>query len=302
MYGNNSMRNSGITQLTNYAQALAHYESVVPIRGSGSNAGKRPLGGRGKAHFQIFKHNNDAISCRLYKTDVVTFHPDNKITFNIGNYTTTTTANFIAQVLGTPCCTFNNRLVLTVNNGDYTVNQHLMLVPIGGTYHVADCEQDTVHTIDRKAMNAVRKDFTEFTKYVTGMMKMQEGKIPIAELQEPLMQEAAKLGVIAEKPYQIPRLRVNNRDDVMRVHWALDRFTELVKSGDAGNWYLSFLWLLHSSDQIWYSSTVRYTPSDVLSALNDVLIALNPHVLKPTLIERGTVKVDRYKKFTSFKE
>lgn len=302
MYGKD-MINSGIKQLTNYAQALAHYEKVVPIRGSGCNAGKRPLGNRDKAHYHIFKHNNDAISCRLYKTDVITFHPNNNITFNIGNYITSTRANFIAQVLGTPCNIFNNRLVLTVKaNGYYTVNQHLILVATGDTYHVEDSEQDTVHTIDRRAMNAVRKDFKKFIKYVSGMMKMQEGKIFIDELHEPLMQEMAKLGVIVEQRHQIPRLNIKHHDDVMRLHRALGRFIELVKSEDTENWYLSFLWLIHSSDQLWYSSTVRYYPSNVLKILNDVLIALNPHVLKPKLLKRGTVKVDKYKKFILFKE
>ena len=302
MYGN-SLGNSGITHLTNYEQALRHYETVEPIKGNGVNAGIKPLGARRKPQFQIIKHNNESIACRLYKTDVVTFHPDNTITFNTGNYNTSTTANFIAQVLSKPCGKFDNRLVLTVQGGAYTVNGMLTLRSEGGGwYRVERCEQDIVHTIDRKAMNAVRKDVRGFINYVSGMLKMQEGVIEKDTLEEGL----APLHLYASNPnplHNFPRITLNYwRLDYPQVRSLIDRFMGLVRSGDAGNWYLSFLWLIHSSPQTWSATRIRYTHEDVMGSLNDILLAANTHVLKRELVEAGCVKVDRYKKFKRFME
>ena len=300
MYGN-SLGNSGITQLTNYEQALKHYESVVPIRGHGSNAGTKPLGMRNKPQFQIVMDTSDAVSCRLYKTDVITFRPDGFIRFRTDRYTTSTTANFIAQVLGTPCSKFDNRLILAVNGGAYTVNEMLVLRSEGGAYKVWRCEPDIVHTIDRKTMNAIRKDMREFINYVSGVMKMQEGKLSPDEYDEGLKPLAGTLGATLRT--QVPRITIDSWSHSHTQTSALiDKFLSLVRSGDAGNWYLSFLWLVHSSSHTWSSQVVHYVYNEVMDTLNDILIAANPHVLKAVKVDAGVVKVDRYKKFRPFKE
>lgn len=300
MFGN-SMNNSGITQLTNYEQARKHYEAVVPIRGHGSNAGTKPLGMRNKPQFQIVMDTSDAVSCRLYKTDVVTFRPDGFIRFRIDRYTTSTTANFIAQVLGTPCSKFDNRLILSVDGGVYTVNEMLVLRSEGGAYKVWRCEPDVVHTIDRKAMNAVRKEMGEFINYVSGVMKMQEGKLSPDEYDEGLKPLAGALETTPRT--QVPRIAINSWvHSHTQTSALIDKFLSLVRSGDAGNWYLSFLWLVHSSSHTWSSQVVRYVYNEVMDTLNDVLIAANPHVLKAVKVDAGVVKVDRYKKFRPFKE
>lgn len=300
MFGN-SMNNSGITQLTSYEQARKHYEAVVPIRGHGSNAGTKPLGMRNKPQFQIVMDTSDAVSCRLYKTDVVTFRPDGFIRFRIDRYTTSTTANFIAQVLGTPCSKFDNRLILSVDGGVYTVNEMLVLRSEGGAYKVWRCEPDVVHTIDRKAMNAVRKEMGEFINYVSGVMKMQEGKLSPDEYDEGLKPLAGALETTPRT--QVPRIAINSWvHSHTQTSALIDKFLSLVRSGDAGNWYLSFLWLVHSSSHTWSSQVVRYVYNEVMDTLNDILIAANPHVLKAVKVDAGVVKVDRYKKFRPFKE
>ena len=299
MFGN-SMNNSGITQLTNYEQARKHYEAVVPIRGYGSNAGTKPLGMRNKPQFQIVMDTSDAVSCRLYKTDVITFRPDGFIRFRTDRYNTSTTANFIAQVLGTPCSKFDNRLILAVNGGAYTVNEMLVLRSEGGAYKVWRCEPDVVHTIDRKAMNAVRKEMGEFINYVSGVMKMQEGKIDKDEYNEG-MKPLVGIHPISSK--HAPSLAVESwSHSHTQTSVLIDKFMGLVRSGDAGNWYLSFLWLVHSSRHSWSSQVTRYVYNEVMDTLNDILIAANPHVLKAVKVDAGMVKVDRYKKFRPFKE
>ena len=72
MFGNTI---EDLPSLLSYGQAVAHYESIVPIRGSNN---LRPLcvrgNGRRRKHMQIIRRA-DAVVCRLHDTDVVSFFP-----------------------------------------------------------------------------------------------------------------------------------------------------------------------------------------------------------------------------------
>lgn len=89
--------------LRTYAQALAHYEAGVPIRGKGRNAGKIPLGGRSHVSMRYMTKNEGTgqISCVLWQTPVLTFHTDDTIEININGWVSNTTAEFINAVLNT---------------------------------------------------------------------------------------------------------------------------------------------------------------------------------------------------------
>jgi hypothetical protein len=51
-----------------------------------------------------------------------------------------------------------------------------------------------------------------------------------------------------------------------------------------------------------WGGMVRFTDAKVMRGLDEILIALNPHVLVRELVPAGQVKVDRYKKFKTFME
>ena len=96
--------------LFSYAEALEHYESITPIRGSKN---LRPIctthNGRRKKHMQIVKTTYpkalgmaatpqgaiDAVACRLYDTDVITFVSNGDIIIDNGGYATNSTHSFI---------------------------------------------------------------------------------------------------------------------------------------------------------------------------------------------------------------
>ena len=96
--------------LFSYAEALKHYESITPIRGSKN---LRPIctthNGRRKKHMQIVKTTYpkalgmaatpqgaiDAVACRLYDTDVITFVSNGDIIIDNGGYATNSTHSFI---------------------------------------------------------------------------------------------------------------------------------------------------------------------------------------------------------------
>ena len=98
----------GITdlpRLRSFEQALEHYESIKPIRGSNN---LRPIcntpNGRRKKHMQIIKRDNATVVCRLYDTDVLTFRmgkswEDGVVEFNSGGFISNTTHSFASSIL-----------------------------------------------------------------------------------------------------------------------------------------------------------------------------------------------------------
>ena len=97
-----------IPRLSSYEEALAHLNSTDPIKGTGVNAGIRPLcntpKGRRKAQYFIRKKRHpaaaskQAIECVLYDTPVVTFIEDGTIYIDM-SYPSNTTHAFISEIL-----------------------------------------------------------------------------------------------------------------------------------------------------------------------------------------------------------
>jgi hypothetical protein len=75
MYGSNlALPRGGILS---YEQALAKYNSIVPIRGR--NVDTRPVAQRRNDNFTIRMDHKDRVLIRLYATDIVTYNPDGTI-------------------------------------------------------------------------------------------------------------------------------------------------------------------------------------------------------------------------------
>jgi len=300
MYG--TLRNSGIPWIRSHHEAVQHYESVKPIKGNGVNAGVRPLGSRKRPYMQIIAMEGGAMACRLYKTDVVTFWPDNRITFKTDGYNTNTTGSFIAQLLGRPCGKFDNRLVLHVAKGEYTVDSNLVL-KYDGMLEVVKCTPDVVHTVDRKAMGEARRKYKVFAKYLAGAVKLNDGELHRGEVVSALKNQLpAKVGVIPDNIYAPPKIFVATWSDYPNTKLMIDKFFNLIEGGEAENWHLAFLWLAFSAPQRYGGVNIPMTEAGLKKVFDDALIAKNPHVLTRTLVPAGEVKIDRYKRFKPYKD
>ncbi len=298
MYG--SYRNSGIWRMKTYEAALDFYNNVTPIRGSGRNAGVKPLGHRNRPWFQITKDSDDVVKCRLYDTDVVTFYPNGNIRIKSEGWSSQTTANFIYDVLGIGTCIYDHSLVVSVftnidgrlTNGSFRVGtKDIMLVPavseIGVKYYNVESEEKYyVYHINRKKMNELRKSAKEFRTYLEGTTKLRDG-----------MFEADELG-----------LGDSGDADMRRGEWALSAtkyqtpnpktyaaFAESVrKSGDDGNWHKASIQLAYLNNS-WYTPTkVRRPVVTMLNNLNKVLMFTDPSVFIKTEVPYGDVKRNRY--------
>lgn len=287
MYGHN--RNSGIHKITRYAEALRTVNETRPIAGKGANAGIRPLGHRRLPQYQIRMRQDESIACRLWRTDVVVFDKDGTITIDPDGYSTISTANFISEVLGIAAYQFNHRLVVGINGKQYEADKlKLRYDEKAWCYVVVECGRDVVHNLDRKKMNALRKDTQEFRKFLHGLMKIKDYQLTDEEIAEVNLRENGQIHLAV--------WRHNTSDVVAR----LNKFVDLIKSEDAGNWHSAAMWLCASARYSQWTKTL--SPDLVLKRLDDVLIALNTDVLVPKELPTGVVKVDAYSRFKPFLE
>jgi hypothetical protein len=291
MFGN--YRNSGIYMLRSYAEAKSWHDRTEPIRGTGRNAGLRPLGHRGKMHFQIYMRDQDVI-CKLYDTDVVTFHPDNTITITDGGYTSQTTANFIHDVLGAGACIKDHDIVLFGSHNPTRLMKKMVVTPANVGYTVIETGKHYTYTINRKRMSELRKMVAPFMKYASVMIKLREGTFSKDEIEEAFdamgMQYNTRINtdLWQESP------------EVMTVR--MNKFLFMCRGAeDTGNWHNAFLWLGRSVVKNFWAKLI-ISDAAFKRGMDDVLIALHPDVLDITETPAGTIRVNKYARFKAFKE
>jgi hypothetical protein len=300
MYG--TYRNSGIRSMRDYKEALRWYEATTPIRGNGVNAGLRPLGHRGKMQFQIRKTDEGDIVCQCWKTDVVTFHPDGVVSIKTDGWDSQTTANFIKDVLGVGAMVSDRDVQLRIGNGYYRIKKgiklkrHDTLLGTGSSYEVIDCQPHVTHSIDRKAMNQLRKKVQGFRTYLAGVIKLRGGEVfERDELNAAL--EAVGQTVRGNWDISIQQWRQDVEDVSVRQHAAL---ADMMAEDKDGSWYRCALMLIFNGNG--WAGRIRASGQDVVKHLDDLLIATHPQVLQPIQVEAGVLRRDRYKKFLPYKE
>ncbi len=193
--------------LVSYAEALEHYEAITPIRGSNN---LRPIctthNGRRKKHMQIIKTTYpkalgvaatpqgalDAVACRLYETDVVTFVSNGDIIIDNGGYPTTTTHSFVVGILTYayrthPLLAYSKagstvievyppqgkRLVVMAGLEDKPVTIRKVENIHGLAYDFTeDVDVQKGYYLKRSVMHAKRKEVHKFRKFILACAKM----------------------------------------------------------------------------------------------------------------------------------
>ena len=183
----------GAPTLRNYEQAKAHFDSITPIKGSNLV----PIGNRRKQQAKIIEYHNGDIVCRLYHTNVLTYHKDNSVTLTLGGWNSTSTRAFISEILPDAGVSGTHGLPwfrgYAVNGdgeiqlGNWLLGSHSKHklerreVPQSSSYTsvypkyvLLNPEPVVQHRILRKEANAVREPYLPFKKYVVGMVKVME--------------------------------------------------------------------------------------------------------------------------------
>jgi hypothetical protein len=153
----------GFPRLHNYEQALKHYESITPIRGSNN---LRPIANRRKQHCRI-EQQSDGIHCILYNTSCIIYHPDDTMTIDFGGWYTSSTADFIGAISGK--WALSKGYVLT-NGGYYKVPNEGLKILADGTPENPVQEYRTL--LDKKKAAETRKKLKPFLNWVDACLKL----------------------------------------------------------------------------------------------------------------------------------
>jgi hypothetical protein len=290
-YGHNR---SYAPRLRNYKQALALYNEVKPIRGREGDV--RPMGKRSADHKTIRLNEDGSVACRLYSTDVVTFHED-KVVVYVGGHATKSTVDFLNDVLTVGFCRFDNHIWMHATVGKVDGWYPL----IGGSHFVLRLSDKgfysilenpvfpQVHEVNRKAANNVRAGVAHFKTYVRNMLKLR-GHVISNRDYVPFFGE--------ESLVSIPSLEVQAyRKPTEQV---LVEFTQLVHSRDPLDQNRAFLWLAAFSSAVrWYpANEVALSEYEMLYRLDRILLYANRDVcFRAKYIQDGTMKRDRWADF-----
>lgn len=161
-----------VPSIYTHAQAKQIHDRVVPIRGRDI----KPLGQRRDSDTYHIRMNGDDVECVLYKTPVVTFHPDNTITLRTDNWNTVSTHQFIWAITGCPTRGSRGKTVVRVADKDYVITEQMrMKCTDGGAskWEVLTKEEQYDWQLDRQKANIVRAKYKEFITYLTGSMKLR---------------------------------------------------------------------------------------------------------------------------------
>jgi hypothetical protein len=192
-----------IPHISNYEQAKAHYEGVKPIRGRTVEC--RPLGKERRYDWYQIKQNTYAnqsenreyytYCAHLYKTDVVEFYPNGDVTLRTGGWQSFTTGaciNFVIGKLGHVMSESGKWYLRTTQGEVYRWEGRELKLKLNEHGHLVLKDapvQEYKKTINRKAMNAMRKKYKAIRDYGVGMLSM-DSKV---ENVEPL--ELSKYGM-----------------------------------------------------------------------------------------------------------
>ena len=154
--------------LPDYTAALRHHDDIKPIR----NSNTRPIAERTKQHFDIRKHG-EAVIVRLYATDIITYTPDNRVTLNMSHHNTVSTRAAIRAVAGVDIQGTNPLWVQDYDHKYYPYKANMQLEVQGyRTLKIIDPIHTVIHTLNKKAMNLLRKDYAPFIQYLKGFVKL----------------------------------------------------------------------------------------------------------------------------------
>ncbi len=181
--------------LRNWHIAEQHEQSIKPIRNRSPEC--KPIGNRRHQNLTIRRGSDETIICRVYRTDVLTYHKDGRIEINLGGWVTQTTLAFISSVLGRHVVQRHGRpwiYARAVVNGGGDTGGDMGGKTVEG-YHplhasgsnlltpyepnptmlvLQNPAPNKTHRINRAGANNVRKQYKAFKDYIMRTMRIRD--------------------------------------------------------------------------------------------------------------------------------
>lgn len=170
--------------LPNYATAKAWYDFVPPIRGRKTDV--RPVGKRSAKLTMRLDGPNEDVVITLYNTDIIRYQKDGKLVINSGGYPTETTHKELRRIAGLQVYTYQYQTWIGCVLDKRSMVMQRLPVP---------SKQDVVlevnhidaryplnltptfpkkHKLNRKKVNAVRRQFKPAIDTMKGIIKLRE--------------------------------------------------------------------------------------------------------------------------------
>lgn len=288
----NGYRNSGITRIFNYEQALKQFNDTKPIRGREVEC--RPLGHRDRPHFSIQLNDKQEVECCDYNAKpAVTFKPNGEVLIR-PQWISASSCAFIQEVLGIGSSQVDYKIRVELAAGTFVVPKEEGLVikrdpERGNNYHPLSVKPNVVHHIKRGVANNVRSQYADVFSYAHGYFKL-EATMPSNQEQEEMfgMREiVTKYGDGTENKYMVlnaPRWKFSNPEDV-------EQFMDMMRSDEPMDKYKAMVALRIQTG----SWRVKSAYKDVLQVIDRMILAMHKdEVFKEIEVPAGVVRKDIY--------
>ena len=284
-------RNSGITRIFSYEQALAHFHAVKPIRGREIEC--RPLGHRDRPHFSIKLNDKQEVECCEYNHEpAITFRPNGEVLIK-PQWVSVSSAAFIEEVLGLAAYQSDYKIQVRLAAGGFVVPKDGLVLKRdperAGNYYPITIERNIVHHIRRREANNVRLQYADITNYAHGYFKLGAEMPNDKEQKELFGVEVVKTNY-GDDPQEYerlnnPRWNYANPEDV-------DAFMAMMRSDDPMGKYKAIVALCLMLGW-WRKGEARY--KEVMQMIDRMILAKHKHeVFKEVEVPVGVVRKDIY--------
>jgi hypothetical protein len=125
--------------------------------------------------------NNVRYECWMYRTPVLTYNEDGNIVIDMGGWPSASTRTFISEVLGFSCGHKDGSSYISLPMGNVVMPRIGPTVvrrgADGSSWELIMSARVAQVELKRKAANAVRARYKEFTNYVNNMIKLREDTV-----------------------------------------------------------------------------------------------------------------------------
>jgi hypothetical protein len=288
-----------------YQEAKAHFEKVNPIRGRANTV--KPLGRNRRFTWYLIVESTIAnqsenseyktYACELYGTRCVEYYPNGDIILRNGGWQTPTSFAFIGYSingLGKMLSVGGKWYFINKHNEHFVFKNELHLVKgEDGDYRAKTQLQEFRHSVNRKAMNAIRKKYSVFINYGRTMLAM-DNKVDELELEKGVL-GMENYHCLPYNPYQ-NNMSKRNRN---RLFDLLDGQRE---SGDLDLLYNLARWVAVSAGRHSYrDNKYRCEPMEFLRQVDELIkFQFRDAVFHSQPVEIGVPFDDRNKKYFKY--
>ena len=297
-----------LPMLRSYADALKHFNEVVPIRRDAD--GTKPVGRRDQKWLCIYKRETDNAVCigSIWHKNgdgkaLLAYYPDGRV--SIEQSISATCRERIQRIAGLNIQRRHNEdwvHAATYQDGEEVKGHFPLGLGYGSPRTVTFILREgatpiylnpipaVTHIIDRKNKAEVMAKFKEFVAYLKNMGKLMEGKLPRLEHKE--MHAAFGVDIKDYRAFILFKGYYGSQTDELATK--REKLLALASSGDTEQMYQAMLWLSHVAVDNWRSRGYAPVSRCITMFEKAIMVQHKDEVLIRTEVRDGRIVHDRY--------